>query len=344
MRFGRSSLEPESSPIPPAGRRGGPVGLHRWPALAGAAVALVLALIGVLVGGVFQNSGISADDASHASPAAHRSGGSAARSAGAASRPATSSTAPKPGNAPKAAKTSRSSNAARSASASKAGSGHTGTGAAAKVRTKALRTSCGSVAHIGDSTTLDLISPTNLPDPAQRLAARYADVGVRHVWVDASGGRSIVETMPGQVNGYNVARAWRAEGYRGCWVFALGTNDTANVSVGSARTVGLMSRINEMMSVAHGEPVMWVNTRTMLSSGPWSEANEQAWDSTLHQALARYPNMAIFNWAAVAQPGWFLPDGIHYSSFGCAARARAIADALARAFPRSGHSHGHVVT
>jgi lysophospholipase L1-like esterase len=44
--------------------------------------------------------------------------------------------------------------------------------------------------------------------------------------------------------------------------------------------------------------------------------------------------MRIFNWAAIARPGWFLPDGIHYTSAGSAARARAIADALARAFPR----------
>ena len=75
----------------------------------------------------------------------------------------------------------------------------------------ALRTSCRSVAHIGDSTSVDLISPAVLPDPAQRLAAQYADVGVRHLHVDASGGRSIVEEMPGQVNGYDVAQAyWNA--------------------------------------------------------------------------------------------------------------------------------------
>ena len=171
--------------------------------------------------------------------------------------------------------------------------------------------------------------------------ARYTDVGVKHLLMDASGGRSIVEALPGQVNGYNVAQAWWNQGYRGCWVFALGTNDTANVSVGSA--VGLMGRINEMMSAAHGEPVVWVNTITQTSSGPWSEANQQLWDSTLVSALARYPNMRILNWAAVAQPGWFLPDGIHYNQAGCAARAQAIADGLARAFPRYGQSHGPIV-
>jgi hypothetical protein len=203
------------------------------------------------------------------------------------------------------------------------------------------RTSCTWVAHIGDSTSADLISSADLPDPAQQLPARYADVGVRHLQIDASGGRSIVETLPGQVNGYNVALSWWNEGYRGCWVFALGTNDAANVAAGSS--VGMMARIQEMMSVAHGEPVMWVNTVTQLSSGPYAEASEQLWDDTLLRALAMYPNMRIFDWAAVAQPSWFLADGIHYNSAGCAARAQAIADALAQAFPLHGHSRSPIV-
>jgi len=203
------------------------------------------------------------------------------------------------------------------------------------------RTSCTSVAHIGDSTSADLISSADLPDPAQQLPARYADVGVRHLLIDASGGRSIVETLPGQVNGYNVALSWWNEGYRGCWVFALGTNDAANVAAGSG--VGMMARIQEMMSVAHGEPVMWVNTITQLGSGPYAEANEQLWDNTLVRALAMYPNMRIFDWAAVAQPSWFLSDGIHYNSAGCAARAQDIADALAQAFPVHGHSSSPIV-
>jgi hypothetical protein len=209
-------------------------------------------------------------------------------------------------------------------------------------RAPALRTSCTSVAHIGDSTSVDLISPASLPDPAQRLSATYARVGVRHLRISASGGRSIVEEMPGQANGDVVARAWHDSGYRGCWVFALGTNDAADISAGSQ--VGMLARIERMMSDAHGDPVLWVNTRTELSAGPWSEANEQAFDGALHEALARYPNLRILNWAAVAQPGWFLPDGIHYNSAGCAARARAIADGLARAFPLHGRSPSRVVS
>jgi hypothetical protein len=185
------------------------------------------------------------------------------------------------------------------------------------------------------------VSPQSLPDPAQRLAAQYRDVGVQHVRIDASGGRSIVEQMPGQLNGYQVASAWYQAGFRGCWVFALGTNDTANVSVGSS--VGIAARIQEMMSAAHGEPVMWVNSQTDLSSGPWSVANMQLWNNALVAACSAYPNMRIFNWAAMVQPGWHLNDGIHYTSAGYAIRARAIARALASAFPANRHDGRCVV-
>ena len=53
----------------------------------------------------------------------------------------------------------------------------------------------------------------------------------------------------------------------------------------------------------------------------------------LIQACARYRNMRVYDWAAVVQDSWFISDGIHYTSYGYAQRARHIAEALARAFP-----------
>jgi lysophospholipase L1-like esterase len=203
------------------------------------------------------------------------------------------------------------------------------------------QTSCTSVAHIGDSTSVGMVSPTWLPDPAQRLAAQYADVGARHTQIDASGGRSIVEQLPGQVNGYRVATAWDQAGFRGCWVIALGTNDAANIAAGS--NIGMQARIQEMMAAVHGAPVMWVNVQTDLSSGYYAEANMQAWNNALLQAAKQYPNLRIFNWAGQVQPAWHLSDGIHYTSAGYAIRAAAIAQALTRAFPAGGHSAGAVV-
>ncbi len=205
-----------------------------------------------------------------------------------------------------------------------------------------LRTSCRAVAHIGDSTSEGMISPEYLPKPAQRLAAQYHDVGVRSVRTDISGARSVVEVLPGQINGYNAAQAIYASGFRGCWVIALGTNDTADVAVGS--NVGLMTRIERMMKAAHGLPVMWVNLRSLLAGGPYSEANMVTWDNTLVRACARYPNMRVFNWAAYARAKWYISDGVHFTSAGYAVRGRMIAQALARAFPSTGHSTGCLVS
>jgi peptidoglycan/LPS O-acetylase OafA/YrhL/lysophospholipase L1-like esterase len=204
------------------------------------------------------------------------------------------------------------------------------------------RTSCPAVAHLGDSTSEGLVSPDYLPDPAQRLVAQYQRVGVQQVTTNIVGANSIVETLPGDTNGYDAARAIAAGGFRGCWVIALGTNDTADVAIGS--NVGRAARIRQMMSVAHGEPVMWVNVISLVPSGPYAEANMQLWNAALLQACARYPNLRVFNWAAQVEPRWFINDGIHYTSAGYAARAHKIATALARAFPAAGHSPGCVVS
>src|SRR5262249_60591460 len=105
----------------------------------------------------------------------------------------------------------------------------------------------------------------------------------------------------------------------------------ADVSAGWLAT--LPTRIARMMKATRGEPVMWVNVKSLQSSGPYAESSMQRWNSTLVRACARYPNMRIFDWAAVVRRKWFISDGIHYTSAGYKARAELIADALARAFP-----------
>jgi peptidoglycan/LPS O-acetylase OafA/YrhL len=221
---------------------------------------------------------------------------------------------------------------------SKTGSGAKGGGAAARAGAASRNasgkpaTSCTSVVHVGDSTSDGLDSSDYLPDPAQRIPAQYARVGVKHTFMRVTGGTSIVETLPGTVNALTTVQQMLSSGYHGCWVFALGTNDTADVSVGS--NVGLVQRIMEMMQAVHGEDVMWVNVKTLLSSGPYSESGMEDWDNALQQVCAKYPhNMRIYDWAAAAQNKWFITDGIHYYSDGYAARAHLIADALAEAYP-----------
>ena len=154
----------------------------------------------------------------------------------------------------------------------------------------ALQTSCKEVAHIGDSTSESLIESDYLPVASQRLQAQYARVGVSRSLMEIVGANSIVETLPGDENGYQIAQGLVREGYRGCWVIALGTNDTADVYVGS--NVGLAARIQRMMSVIGNEPVLWVNVKTLLDSGPYSESDMEQWDNALLAACPNYPNIA----------------------------------------------------
>jgi len=183
-----------------------------------------------------------------------------------------------------------------------------------------------------------MISTDYLPDRADRLDARLARVGATRQHLEITGATSIVETLPGGTNAYDVARSLIANGFDGCWVLALGTNDTADVYVGSS--VALDTRIERMMSVIGDQPVMWVTAKSLLAGGPYSESNMEHWNSTLIEACSRYPNMKVFDWASMVRDGWFIPDGIHYTSAGYAARARLSSDALAQAFPASGATPG----
>jgi peptidoglycan/LPS O-acetylase OafA/YrhL len=196
-----------------------------------------------------------------------------------------------------------------------------------------LRTSCSAVVHIGDSTSLALISNDYLPDPKQQMPAQYRRVGVKTSKMEITAGTSIVETLPGGLNAQTVASDLIHHGYHGCWVIALGTNDVADVAVGS--NVSLAQRIKKMMAIIGKQPVMWVDVKTLLTSGPYAESGMQKWNAALISACARHPNMRVYNWAAAVKDKWFY-DGIHYYSDGTAARAHLIANALAEAFPANG--------
>ena len=194
------------------------------------------------------------------------------------------------------------------------------------------KTSCQSVAYIGDSTSESLISDDYI-DPSQQLPAQFQRVGVQNVNLQISGARSIVETYEGEPNAYTVAQQLLSQGYHGCWVIAMGTNDAADVEAGS--NVLMPERIQRMESLIGNQPVMWVNVLSLLSSGYYEESGMAEWDQDLVLACPQYPDMEVYDWASVAQnqPSWFISDGIHYGSEGSAARSADIANALAAAFP-----------
>ena len=127
-----------------------------------------------------------------------------------------------------------------------------------------------------------------------------------------------------------------AAGYKGCWVVAMGVNDAADIAVGS--NVDAPERIQRMMSVIGAQPVMWVAVRTLVSSGPYSEANMAAWNVALLHSCPSYPNMRVMDWPSEVQAPDYISDGIHYSSAGSAVYSAALAAGLATSFPRSGTS------
>jgi lysophospholipase L1-like esterase len=205
-----------------------------------------------------------------------------------------------------------------------------------------VMSSCNSVAYIGDSTSEGMVLPNYLPDPGHRLGAQYARVGAKEQYFEISGARSIVETLSEkQASGYAIARDLKAHGFQGCWVIALGSNDTANVYVGSV--VGLEARIRRMMRVMGDQPVLWITVKSLLDTGPYSEKNMRHWNRTVVDACAKYPNIRVFDWASLAEESWYISDGTHFTSQGYRHRARLSADALAHAFPASRESSDCVV-
>jgi peptidoglycan/LPS O-acetylase OafA/YrhL len=197
----------------------------------------------------------------------------------------------------------------------------------------ANRTICEAVVHIGDSTSEGLVSSEYLPDPRQLISSQYARVGATEQHLEVSGARSIYEQFEGLPNAQEVAEAWKNEGFEGCWVLAMGTNEAANVAAGS--TVDFDERIDSMMATIGEEPVMWVNVKSLLKSTPYAESGMKSWDEALREACDRYPEMRVYDWAGEVKDEWFIEDGIHFTTPGYAARGRKIADALQHAFPAS---------
>ena len=167
-------------------------------------------------------------------------------------------------------------------------------------------------------------------------SAQYKRKGATTVIVDADGGRSIVEKVNNHPNASDAVRSRLEHGTRGCWVIAMGVNDAANVAVGS--TVSADQRIDRIMTQLRGQPVLWP---TVTTSNPtvngYTSAAMRTFNEALKRAVTRYPNLAVYDWAAAAKPEWFT-DGIHYTPVGMSQRNLRFADALAIAYPRGSTS------
>jgi peptidoglycan/LPS O-acetylase OafA/YrhL len=196
----------------------------------------------------------------------------------------------------------------------------------------APRTRCTELVHVGDSTSVGLMDPAYLPARKARIDRQYKRVGVTDFTADISGARSIVERYQGLPNAEEAVISRTDKGYTGCWTLAMGVNEAANQYVGGV--VPLDERIDLVMRhIPTDAPVLWLTVRTLNSSGPYSDAEMQKWNSALVEACHRYPNIRVYDWRAEVKSSWFITDRIHYTTKGYTQRAARIADALARAFP-----------
>lgn len=196
----------------------------------------------------------------------------------------------------------------------------------------ATQTSCTSVAYDGDSTSEGLISPDYLPNPADRIDAQLKALGVTAFYNEISGAQSINELWNNQPNAQMRISALLKQGVRGCWIIALGTNDTADVAVGSH--MGVVARINAVMNLLNGQPTLWLTLKTLPGAPtPYADANMQAMNYDLIAACRIYPHMRVYHWRAEVQDSWYQSDDIHFTSAGYAQRSTRIAHALANAFP-----------
>lgn len=145
----------------------------------------------------------------------------------------------------------------------------------------------------------------------------------------------MVERLVNQENATEVVERTRAGGFDGCWVLAVGVNDSANVRGNLGK---LSARIDTMMAKVGGAPVLWTTSKTLLRAGPYQNENMEAWNQAIASVCARYPNVRVYDWASEVEDAWFVDDGIHPNATGFRERAARIAKALAIAFPSAGRS------
>ncbi|WP_026918638.1 acyltransferase family protein [Gordonia shandongensis] len=194
------------------------------------------------------------------------------------------------------------------------------------------RTRCTTLVHVGDSTSIGMNAAELQPNPALRLSGRYAAVGVTRYVSDVVGGRSSLEEVDGEPNAHDSIVRDVADGVRGCWVMAMGINDTANVEVGGPGPLDM--RIDRLLEPLRGQPVLWptIVTNRLNENPAYDNRAMQRFNRALVRACKRYPNLRVYDWAAEVQQNWF-KDGVHYTDAGYVERARRFAVAVATMFP-----------
>lgn len=199
---------------------------------------------------------------------------------------------------------------------------------------------CTQVVHVGDSTTVGMLS--SLPEA-------YTAAGFT-VHTSAGNGRGIgFRVSPDHETGLHAAQRLRRElagAGQLCWVIALGTNDAAYLPDAADQ----QRSIDDLLAVVDGDPVLWVNVYMFAPHsrrgsharcdgaepvfGCYGVTNMREWNQLLAATAAQHPNMTVDDWASVVRwhPDWFQSDGIHCTTHGYAERATHIAKSAQIAF------------
>ena len=121
-------------------------------------------------------------------------------------------------------------------------------------------------------------------------------------------------------------------GYNGCWVIALGTNDTADVYVGSSVAA---ERRDQGDDVGDRQPAGHVGQREVaaVAAGPYSEQNMEQWNQALHQACPS--TRTCGSTTGLGRQGQLVHPRRHPLHRPATRPRHLIADALAEAFPPS---------
>ena len=208
---------------------------------------------------------------------------------------------------------------------------------------------CGQVIHVGDSTSIGMFDPGQLPEGATTAIDRYLDAGADSVETSVFGARATNQGFNG--NGENYPSAIEsvqellnmgAADEDTCWVIATGVNDAANAdasrSYGYDPTGEIEANIRKMIDLLDGYRVMWPTAATGNPGNAfYSNENMQEFNDALRKVAAERNDVVVYDWAAEARAnmGWFLAgDEVHYNAEGNDVRGIHFASALSHAFPQ----------
>lgn len=174
---------------------------------------------------------------------------------------------------------------------------------------------CDVVLHLGDSNTVGM---------KDDLKSAYEDAGFEAV-IDATGGRSMHETMGGNPNAIDGAKDLRDSHDEACWVVAMGVNDAANIVVGSS--MDAQERIESMMDVIGDEDrVLWPSVAVGEGAPQYyTPEGAESFNEALRDAEDEFDNLTVIDWEP--ESDWF-SDGVHYTSKGYSELISTIVDAV----------------